>query len=232
MTGALAAVLALAAGASGEEARRPPIDEAKIQAEMDALQDAAAPLPQETAERANKLLREGVKLHDESKLEAALAKYREAIALAPLYAAAYYEMSFSLAELGRNAESLEAITRALALDPKEEQFYVLKGNILDNLGFPEQAKATYRALLEVMPNSYMGLINLGVCHLRTRTRRPRGYCAGPATWRPITPRPTTTWRRRHAHADTTTRSAPCSSSSSSAARRTHAPTARASASRR
>jgi len=32
--------------------------------------------------------------------------------------------------------------RSLTIDPKSEAAYVLKGNVLDNLGFPDEAKKT------------------------------------------------------------------------------------------
>jgi Flp pilus assembly protein TadD len=166
LTAMVAASLCTGAVGWGAEPRSLPIDEQRIQAEMDGLQDASAPMTSEVAEKAARLVSEGVRLHNEGKLDKAIAKYREAIAVAPLFANAYYELAYSLTDLGQHAEALEAITRALALDPKEEQFYVLKGNALDNLGFTEQAKATYRRLLEVLPESYMGLINLGITHLR------------------------------------------------------------------
>jgi Tfp pilus assembly protein PilF len=149
-----------------EAPRALPIDEAKIQAEMDALQDKGGPLTVEQRKKAAQLIDEGVKLHEGGKPDAAAAKYREAIALDPLSDAAYYELAFSLSTAGQQEAALDAIARALALDPKQEQYYVLKGNILDNLGFTQEAKGVYRALLGVKPDSYMGLINLGVCEMR------------------------------------------------------------------
>jgi Flp pilus assembly protein TadD len=49
---------------------------------------------------------------------------------------------------------------------KSEASYVLKGNVLDELGFPEDAKKTYDQLFSIQPSSYWGYLNLGVCELK------------------------------------------------------------------
>ena len=70
----------------------------------------------------------------------------------------------SLVQKGGPASELHG--KVLAVKTKSEASYVLKGNILDDLSFPEDAKKTYAKLLSIQPSSYWGHLNLGICELR------------------------------------------------------------------
>jgi tetratricopeptide (TPR) repeat protein len=64
--------------------------------------------------------------------------------------------------MGDQARALDAVIRALTLNPKAEIYHILKASILDDLGFREEAKEAYRELLEIQPDSHSGHLNLGI----------------------------------------------------------------------
>ncbi|MDQ7007148.1 MAG: tetratricopeptide repeat protein [Acidobacteriota bacterium] len=143
-----------------------PIDEQAIIAEMDQLVDAAAPTDARTARRAQKLLKKGFKAHQRHKYEKALELYQQALDLTPLDARIYFEVAYCWNSLGEQTRALDAAIRAIALDPKQEIYHIIKGSILDDLGFFDEAVATYRRLLEIAPDSYLARVNLGITFLR------------------------------------------------------------------
>lgn len=145
--------------AAGE---KPPIDEEAVTAEMDALIDATGPVDAKQAARAQKLLKKGIKAHDRHDYDKAVEYYRQVLEIDPVNSAAYYEMAYSLSSKGEQAQALDAAVRAIALNPKAENYYILEANILDDLGYSEEALETFRRLLEIKPDSYSGRINLGV----------------------------------------------------------------------
>jgi Tfp pilus assembly protein PilF len=161
----LAAML-LALGAAFAAAGKLPVAEDDVIREVEALIDRTpAPTERELSD-VHKLIQRGTQAHDAKRYDEAIENYRKALTIDPVYANAYYEMAYTLSEMGDQAGALDNVVRSLTIDPKSEQSYVLKGNVLDNLGFPEEAKKTYLALLSVMPSSYMGHLNLGICEVR------------------------------------------------------------------
>ena len=139
-----------------------PVSEDQVVKEMEALIDASAPKDKDR-EQAHAFVTKGVKAFDAHDFEKAIGWYRKALELDPLNATANYELALTYSSNGDQVKALESIIRSLTVDPKSEMSYVLKGNILDNLGFPAEAKRTYQALLDVQPNSYQGLIEMGTC---------------------------------------------------------------------
>ncbi len=143
-----------------------PSDEAAIAKEIQQLQDRTPPPDEKQLAKSRELVARGVKAHDAHEYDKAIAMYRRALDVYPLNHTAYYEIAFSFSASGRQAEALDAITRALLLDPKQEQYYILKGTVLDDMGQVERALETYRHLLSVQPDSYMGHLNLAVALAR------------------------------------------------------------------
>jgi Tfp pilus assembly protein PilF len=161
----------LTTGLFAADPAKPPVDERAIEREMDAvIEKTAAPSEKEAAE-AHALLNRGTKAHDAGRYDDALEFYRKALVIDATYATAYYEMAFTLSQKGEQVKALVNVIRSIVLNPKSEDAYVLKGNVLDDLGFPDDAKAAYLALLEVQPASYMGHLNLGLCEARLGNAR-------------------------------------------------------------
>lgn len=143
-----------------------PVSEEAIAAEIDALVDSTGPVKDQDQLKARKLLEKGVKAHDQKQYEKALGYFQEALRHNPTFATAYYEMGLSYYTMGEAAEALDRILRAIALDPTNDQFFIMKANILDDLGFPAEARKTYESLLGLMPESYLGRVNLGILLFR------------------------------------------------------------------
>lgn len=139
-----------------------PVDEAAIIAEVEALIESTPPLDEEGRKAVQELLRKGVEAHDARRYDKAIEYYRKAIEIGPLTASAYYELAYSLSASGDQVAALDAVLRALVLDPKQEVFYIFQASILDDLGYSARAEKAYRDLLAIQPNSYMGHVNLAV----------------------------------------------------------------------
>ena len=122
----------------------------------------------QTGEKANKKVLAGIKAHEQGQYHEAIKNYQKAIKLDPLNGAAYYEMAFSYSLLGEQRNALKAAVKAQVLAPKLEQVYVVKANILDDLGLNDMAIREYKRLIDIQPNSLMGYINLGVSQRRAK----------------------------------------------------------------
>jgi tetratricopeptide (TPR) repeat protein len=74
----------------------------------------------------------------------------------------------TLHAMGEAVEALENTIRSIALNPKMEHAYVMKGSLEDDLGFPTRALRTYDRLLEINPDSYMAWLNKGITLIKQR----------------------------------------------------------------
>ncbi len=126
------------------------------------LVDRAGDPDPKRVEKARKKILAGIKDHEMGRYKDAIKNYQKAIKLDPLNGHHYYEMAFSYSMLGEQRNALRAAVKAQVLAPKFEQIYVVKANILDDLGLTELAIKEYKRLIDIQPNSLMGHINLGV----------------------------------------------------------------------
>lgn len=102
---------------------------------------------------AKQLTEEGLRLYNRHEHECSVRYCRRATELDPTYASAWYNLAYSLKELGRFDEALAACDRALALGPNQAFYWNLRGYILDALGrFQDQLAAAERAI-ELKPSS-------------------------------------------------------------------------------
>jgi tetratricopeptide (TPR) repeat protein len=111
-------------------------------ARIDATRRSAAP-----AERAEALLQQGLALMKLGRLDNALAKYDEALAVRPDYAAALNNRGNVLLDLNRFAEALVSYERALALQPGFAEALNNRGIALLHLKRPGEALASFEAAL-------------------------------------------------------------------------------------
>lgn len=86
------------------------------------------------------------------RLDAAEASLREAIALDPKSAEAFWALGDFLQSRGRSSEAEKLLRRALALDPRQAHVYVSLGNTLQSRGRTEAMNAAYRKALELDPS--------------------------------------------------------------------------------
>ncbi len=140
--------------------------EERIAAEMEAVIDATGQLSEEDEAACRKLVQEGIREHDKGEYGKAIELYEKALKKNPVSAIAYYEIGFSNYAAGENQKALDALLRSLVLDPKSEEAHVMKANILDDLGFTEDAIASYRKIIGLKPGSFTGRLNLGIALLR------------------------------------------------------------------
>lgn len=102
---------------------------------------------------AKQLTEEGLRLYNRHEHECSVRYCRRATELDPNYGSAWYNLAYSLKELGRYDEALAACDRALALGPNQAFYWNLRGYLLDALGrFQEQLAAADRAV-ELKPTS-------------------------------------------------------------------------------
>jgi adenylate cyclase len=119
------------------------------------------------------------------------AHFRRAIELRPSMASAYTVLAWSLAQLGRGAEAIDAAARAVELDPVQGGLHTNLASVYVYAGQPQQAVEAYRRALALgedaitLGNLALSYADLGqhpeaiVCRrARARTcRRPR-VCPG------------------------------------------------------
>lgn len=103
--------------------------------------------PEEPRERAELLWREGANLHVEREYEAAVERFRRALALHPT-ARTHTWLAWSLSRMGRMQEAVTHCRRSIALDPEYPNAYNDLGSYLIDLDRPREAERWLRQALE------------------------------------------------------------------------------------
>ena len=99
----------------------------------------------------------GYALFRKKDYQAALEQYDEVIAIAPRYATAYYLKSEVYREMGEVAESRRALERAISIAPEYAQANYQLGILLLKEKEDEQAIKKFRMVVEVAPDSEVGM---------------------------------------------------------------------------
>jgi len=123
--------------------------------------------PVASNENQQRLITEGIALHDQKNYDAAISKYEEALKENPDNVLAIYEIGFSYFEKKDYKKSLEIAYRGARY--KSEllpRFYVLAGNSLDNLGDSKKALEIYKSGIKISPNTSLLHLNLGITYKR------------------------------------------------------------------
>ena len=118
--------------------------------------------------------REGAELHAAGKLDAAIASFREALALDPQLAATHYNLGAALQAAGQLEEAADCYREALALKPDQTRAHASLGTVLHDQGRLPEAVESYRRALALKPQSPGILYNLG------NVLRAQGDLAGAA----------------------------------------------------
>lgn len=111
-------------------------------------------------------IQQGIKLHDEEDYEGAIKKFKQVTSGDSLYTLAMYEQAYSL-YMNKKYEECIAICDEALLYPENEyemNFWVQKGNSLDELKKFEEALASYDHALKKYPYSTRLLINKGISY--------------------------------------------------------------------
>lgn len=100
-------------------------------------------------------------LKAQGRLEEAVQRYREALAVAPRSAAAHNNLANVLTALGRTDEAVAHLRQALAASPTAHQVHNNLGNALKRLGDTAGAVAHYRMAIAQKPDFAEAHLNLG-----------------------------------------------------------------------
>jgi FkbM family methyltransferase len=104
----------------------------------------------------------GIALHDQGKLDEAIACYRRAVELKPDNAGALNNLGVALAAQGQLDEAITCYRQALQRKPDYAEAHNNLGNALKTQGCPDEAIACYRQALQCMPDYAEAHHNLGV----------------------------------------------------------------------
>jgi len=114
--------------------------------------------------------------------ERAMASLRRALELRPSFSAAWRELGASLLDLGREPEAMEALEKALALDPADASAYSTMGRVhFIGCGDFARAALSYEKALALNPQAGWSALQLAHC-----TALLRDFArAEPAAWRAV-----------------------------------------------
>jgi arylsulfatase A-like enzyme/Flp pilus assembly protein TadD len=126
--------------------------------------DAAASLEQLVrADPANHVFRETLAraLRQSGDAARAIALYREAVALAPNDADAWYNLAVALQESGNAREGAIALAEAAKRDPNRPEIHNIRGTALAEAGNLAEAEKEFRATIAADPRNARAYNNLG-----------------------------------------------------------------------
>lgn len=103
----------------------------------------------------------GYALDEEGETQAAMASYRQALAIRPEYPEAHNNLGNALKEQGRLDEAMDQYRAALRQKPDYAEAYNNIGSVLERRGEYEEAVAYYRKALDIRPDFAEVYSNLG-----------------------------------------------------------------------
>ncbi len=112
-----------------------------------------------------KLIDEGIELHEEKKYTEAIAKYEEALKLDPTSWRAHYEMAFSYYASKDYENAIVHAEESIKNDKNNAYYsYVVLGSAYDLINKPKKAIKTYEKGIKRFPKMYLLHYNLGLTH--------------------------------------------------------------------
>lgn len=121
------------------------------------------PVPSTAAQ--TKAISAGIALHDQSKYDEAIARYREVIEESPDNVTALFELAFSYGAKREYQKSLEAAGKGAEYrSDLLAMFYDVMGNTLDAMGEPQRAIAAYTRGTELVPGHALLYFNMAVTY--------------------------------------------------------------------
>ncbi len=121
----------------------------------------------------DKLIKEGVALHDKGRYKEAIACYEEALKVNPTSMSAVYEMSLSYLHLKDYDKALKFSTKVITANfqPLLMDAYIVKGTVLANQAKIADAINTLNEALERCGDEYLLHFNLGLCYFNNKNNR-------------------------------------------------------------
>jgi tetratricopeptide (TPR) repeat protein len=131
-------------------------------------QEIGAPklTPVPTSEKHDKIIRDGVALHERGDYAGAIGKYQEVLSESPGDIFALHELGFSLFANKDYKKSLEVGLKGARYKSKSlAHFYVLIGNSLDHLKERDKAINAYKSGIKLFPDEAQLHFNLAVTYI-------------------------------------------------------------------
>ena len=126
-----------------------------------------SPVP--STESQNRLINEGIVLHDRGDFDGAIAKYEEVLKENPDNDWALYEMGYSYQMKKDYRKSLECGYKGVQYKSQRlSRFYVLIGNDLDELGEGKKAVDVYERGIKLKPDDFLLYYNLAITQSRLK----------------------------------------------------------------
>ncbi|MBB4036239.1 tetratricopeptide (TPR) repeat protein [Dysgonomonas hofstadii] len=120
-----------------------------------------------------KLIRQGVALHDKGRYKEAIACYEEALKVNPSSMSAVYEMSLSYLHLKDYDKALRYSTRVITANfqPLLVDAYIVKGTVLANQNKIADAINLLNEAVEKCGDEYLLHFNLGLCYFNGKNNK-------------------------------------------------------------
>jgi tetratricopeptide (TPR) repeat protein len=126
-------------------------------------------VPAPSTESQEALIKEGVALHEKGDYNAAIKKYEQVLAENPSNVGAMYELSYTLEAKKDYQKSLETARKGVQYRSELlDQFYLVIGNDLDDMGQPDKALAAYREGVSVAPRNFLLHYNIALVYERQK----------------------------------------------------------------
>ncbi|HKE57943.1 MAG TPA: tetratricopeptide repeat protein [Pyrinomonadaceae bacterium] len=121
--------------------------------------------PTPSTENQQRLIKEGVVLHDRGDYDGAITKYQAVLSENPNNVTALYEMSYSFSLKKEHQKSIElAYKGAQYKSDLLSQFYIMIGNGLDELGESKKAVDVYKQGIKIQPDDNLLYYNLALTY--------------------------------------------------------------------
>ncbi len=116
----------------------------------------------------SKYIENGIALHDEGQYLEAIKQYEKALKINKKSTLVHAEIAYSYVELGDSKAALRHVNKAFKGDASDKypMIYVMKGNVLDDLGKFKQAVKAYKQGIAKYPDMAMLYFNLGITYMR------------------------------------------------------------------
>lgn len=120
-----------------------------------------------------KLIRQGVALHDKGRYKDAISCYEEALKVNPTSMSAVYEMSLSYLQLKDYEKAIRNSTKVITANfqPLLMDAYIVKGTALANQGKTGDALRLLNEALEKCGDEYLIHFNLGLCYFNNKDNK-------------------------------------------------------------
>ena len=120
-----------------------------------------------------KLIRQGVSLHDKGQYKEAIEFYEKSLAETPSSMSAIYEMSLSYLQLKDYNKALNLSSKVIAagFQPLSMDAYIVKGTALANMDKMTDAIKTFNEAVSRCGDEYLLHFNLGLCYFNNKNNQ-------------------------------------------------------------